>query len=114
MKRDADAVMVVTAPFIWVKRSQFSELALRYRLPTMHDSGGWTEDGGLVSYGPNTAAVWRRAAHFVDRILKGGKAADMPIEQPRNFELIINLKTAKALDLKIPQHLLLLADRIIE
>jgi len=114
MKRNADVLMIDTTPQIWGRRSELSELIRRYRMPVMYDSSDWLEDSGLVSYGPNIGAVWQRAAHFVDRILKGGKPADIPIEQPRNFELIINARTAKALDLKIPQHMLLLADRIIE
>lgn len=114
MNRDADAVMLDTTPYIWARRPQLAGLIRRYRLPIMYDTSDWLERSGLVSYGPNLVALWQRAAHFVDRILKGGKPADMPIEQPRNFELIINARTAKNLDLKIPQHLLLLADRIIE
>ncbi|MGH8429226.1 MAG: ABC transporter substrate binding protein, partial [Solimonas sp.] len=86
----------------------------RYRLPTMHDFGSYVEAGGLVSYGAKAPDLYRRAAHYVDRILKGAKPADMPVEQPTEFELIINLKRAGALGLTIPRSLLLRADQVIE
>ena len=76
--------------------------------------GGAAEVGGLISYGPNLLEMFRHAAVFVDKILKGAKPADLPVEQPTQFELIVNLKTAKALGLKIPQPILLRADRVIE
>jgi|SRR6185369_13836560 putative ABC transport system substrate-binding protein len=91
-----------------------ADLAARSRLPVMYELGFFVEAGGLMSYGADLIDTWRRAATFVDRILKGGKPADLPIEQPSKFELVINLKTAKALDLAISPSLRLRADRVIE
>ena len=90
------------------------EYATKHRLPTMFDLKAEVEAGGLVSYSPNLPDLFRRAAHYVDRILKGAKPGELPIEQPTRFELVINLKTAKALGLRIPQTLLLQASQIIE
>ena len=95
-------------------RSQIAQLALRHQLPSIC---GITEDvevGCLMSYGASLSDQWRRAAIYVDKILQGAKPADLPVEQPMKFELVINLKTAKALGLTIPQTLLLQADRMIE
>ena len=115
MKRTADVVLVDSSPFMWNQLPErVAVLALRHRLPTMHDSVRWAETGALVSYGPDWFTIWRRVAHLVSRTLSGEKPADIPVERPRNFELIFNLKTAKALNLAIPKHLLLLADRVIE
>lgn len=114
LKKECDAVMVESSPVTTAQIDPLIALALRYRLPTVHDTGYWARSGGLVSYGPNLPALWQRAARFVDRILKGEKPANMPVEQPRNFELIINLRTAKLLKIEIPKHVLLLADRVIE
>ena len=83
-------------------------------MPTIFANKAYLEGGGLMSYGPDIVGVWRRAATYVDRILKGAKPADMPIEQPTKFELVISLKTAKALGLTIPRSLLLRADQMIE
>jgi putative ABC transport system substrate-binding protein len=80
----------------------------------MHDVGIYVEAGGLISYGPTVSELWRRAAQYVDRILRGGKPADMPVEQPRDFELIINMRTAKVLGLAVPPSLLLRANQVIE
>ena len=92
---------------------QLADFALKAHLPTMHAFRFFVDAGGLMSYGPNTADLFRRAATYVDKILKGAKPADLPVEQPTNFELVINLKTAKALGLTIPQTLLLRADQVI-
>ena len=89
-------------------------LAIKHRLPAMHPFKAFAEVGGLVAYGPNLDDVWRRAATYVDKILKGAKPADLPVEQPTKFELIINLKTAKEIGLTIPQSLLLRADQVIQ
>jgi ABC-type uncharacterized transport system substrate-binding protein len=94
--------------------SQLATLALKNRLPAMTGISGFAEAGGLATYGPNFPAISRRAAIYVDRLLKGRKPSDLPIEQPTSFELVINLKTAKALGLTIPQPVLLRADRVIQ
>jgi len=90
------------------------DLAARNRLPTMFSFRRYVDAGGLMSYGPNLTDLSRRAATYVDRILKGTKPSDLPVEQPTKFDLVINLKTAKALGLTIPQSVLLRADQIIE
>jgi putative tryptophan/tyrosine transport system substrate-binding protein len=89
-------------------------LALGVRLPTMFNVREFVEAGGLMSYGPNFLTLYRRAADFVDKILRGAKPADIPVEQPTRFDLIINLKTAKALGLTVPPTMLDLADEVIE
>ena len=110
----ADALLVFAHAFAFVHRDRIVELAARQRLPTMFGWREFVDVGGLTSYGPNVNTMLRRAAGYVDRILKGAKPADLPIEQPTKFELVINLKTAKALGLTIPQTLLLRADQVIE
>lgn len=95
-------------------RTQTIELAVRYKLPVMVDSSGAIALGGLISYGPDNAEIFRRTAATVDRILKGAKPGDLPVEQPTKLELTVNLKTARALGLTIPQSVLLRADRMIE
>jgi putative ABC transport system substrate-binding protein len=90
------------------------EFAAQRRLPAIYESGEFVETGGLISYGPNLLVIERRAAEFVDRILKGAKPADLPIEQPTKFEMLINMKTANALSLSIPQSVMLRADQVIE
>ena len=89
-------------------------LPAKHRLPTIYENRAFSEAGGLMSYGPDLRDVFRRAATHVDKILKGAKPADLPVEQPTKFELVINLKTAKALGLAIPPSLLLRADQVIE
>jgi ABC-type uncharacterized transport system substrate-binding protein len=91
-----------------------ADLALKSRLPAVSIETGFAEAGGLMSYGPNIPDSNRRAATYVDKIIKGAKPADLPVEQPTKFELVINLKTAKALGLTIPQTILLRADEIIQ
>jgi putative tryptophan/tyrosine transport system substrate-binding protein len=95
-------------------RIRINTLALGARLPTMHGYRDYVEAAGLISYGPNLADQFRRAADYVDKILRGAKAGDIPVEQPTKFDLIINLTTAKALGLTIPESILLRADEVIE
>jgi putative tryptophan/tyrosine transport system substrate-binding protein len=115
MVRDRmDAVLVAQDPLFLSARSRVVLLASRHRLPTMYGNREYAEVGGLMSYGPNIADQFRRVSAFVDKILKGAKPADLPVEQPTKFELVINLKTAKALGLTIPPSLLLRADQVIE
>ncbi|MBP6776462.1 MAG: ABC transporter substrate-binding protein [Piscinibacter sp.] len=110
----AQAVFVVGGAVIYAERSRVVELALRHRLPAVHFSAEYVRAGGLLSYGTDLVAQFRRAGYYVARILQGVKPADLPVEQPVRFEMAINLKTAKALGLTIPQPLLLRADEVIE
>ncbi len=111
----AQALIVQTPnPVLFANRTQIASFAQRTRLPSMYGQREFADAGGLITYGPNTTNMWRRAATYVDKILKGAKPADLPVEQPTKFELVINLKTAKALELAIPQTILLRADWVIE
>ena len=114
VKDRAQAIQLVGSPFFYSVRGQIAELAVRRRLPTAYPWREGPEEGGLLSYGANLRVAWHRAAVYVDKILKGAKPADLPIEQPTTFELVINLKTAKALGLTIPPSLLQRADQVIE
>jgi putative ABC transport system substrate-binding protein len=110
----AQAVYVLPSPIFSAHRKRLVELAAQYRLPAAYELKEYVEAGGLLSYGPNTADMYRRAASYVDRILKGAKPGDLPIERATTFELAINVKTARALGLAIPQSLLARADHLIE
>jgi putative ABC transport system substrate-binding protein len=114
LKGRADALYICADPLVTTNRIQFNALALGARLPTMHGVREYAEAGGLMSYGANFPDMFRRAADYVDKILRGAKPADLPVEQPTKFELVINLKTAKALGLKVPDTLLARADEVIE
>jgi putative tryptophan/tyrosine transport system substrate-binding protein len=114
LKGSVDALDVVTDPLVSSNRVQINTLALNAKLPTMHGGREYVEDGGLLSYGPDISDMFRRAADFVDKVLHGAKPGDMPVQQPTKFELVINLKTAKALGLTIPPSMLLRADGVIE
>ena len=112
-KEHAEALLVVSDPMLNLNAARLADLAAKNRLPSMHGMRGNVEAGGLMSYGPNNVALYRRAAFFVDKILRGAKPGDLPVEQPTKFELVINLKTAKVLGLTIPQSFLVRADEII-
>ena len=114
IRNRAGAVLMVADAFFWGERGQLVTLAARQRLPAMYPEVEFVEVGGLMAYGPNVSDNFRRAAAYVDKILKGAKPGDLPVEQPSRFELVINLKTAKALGLTIPQSLLQRADQVIE
>ena len=113
-RENADAVIVVAASLFDLQKRQIAELALKYRIPSMFGNRANVEAGGLMSYGRRLTDNYRRAASYVDKILKGAKPGDLPVEQPVWFELVVNLKTAKALGLTIPQSLLLRADEVIQ
>jgi putative ABC transport system substrate-binding protein len=114
VKGHAQALYVCTDALTNLNRVSINALSLRARLPTMHDVRNLVEAEGLMSYGPNWPDQFRRAAELVDKILRGAKPADIPVEQPTKFDLVINLTTAKALGLKIPESFLLRADEVIE
>ena len=113
-KAVVQALVVLTDPILFSQRKRTVDLANKNRLPAMYFFQGFAEEGGLMSYGPSDADLFRRAAGYVDRILKGTKPGDLPIEQPTKFELFINLKAAKMLGLVIPESFLLRADKVIE
>ena len=110
--RPAGALLVLTGQIAYPHRRTIAELAARSRLPAMYDLRPYVEAGGLISYSADLIEIWQRAAGFVDRILKGAKPADLAIEQPTKFDLVINRKSAKALGLTIPQSLQLQAQFI--
>jgi putative tryptophan/tyrosine transport system substrate-binding protein len=113
-KQDAQAVVPLPAPLMDANAARIAELALKHQLPTMYFTDVLPRAGGLMSYGVSLVSVYRRAAYYVDRILKGTRPADLPVEQPTKFDLTINLKTAKALGLTIPETLLATADEVIQ
>ena len=110
----AEALIVLPSPMFHAQRKQLAELAARHRLPAAYEVKAYVDDGGLLSYGPSFPEMYRRAASYVDRILKGATPGDLPMEQPSKFELALNLKTARALKLAIPPTLHLRADHIVE
>ena len=110
----AQLLVVQQAPFIAANRKMILDLAAKHRLPAMFDLRHFVDAGGLISYGPSIPDLFRRAAHYVDLIFKGAKPADLPVEQPTKFEMFVNLKTAKALGLAIPQSVLARADEVIQ
>jgi putative ABC transport system substrate-binding protein len=109
----ANALLTTPSPFFADRRQQIINFAAQNKLPAIYFSSVFVVDGGLMSYGPNSQDLWRRAAVYVDKILKGTKPADLPVEQPKKFEFIINLKVAKQMGLTIPQWTLMKADRVI-
>ena len=114
LRGHADALFVVTDPLVNTNRILINTLALGARLPSMHAGRDYVEAGGLMSYGPNFADLFRRAADYVDKILRGAKPADLPVEQPTKFDLVVSMKTAKALGLELSPTLLARADQVIE
>jgi putative tryptophan/tyrosine transport system substrate-binding protein len=114
LKGRADALYVVPDPLAGANRVRINTMAMGARLPTIYAAREYVEVGGLISYGANFPALFRRAADYVDKILRGGKPGDIPIEQPTKFDLVVNLTTAKALGLEIPATLLARADEVIE
>jgi putative ABC transport system substrate-binding protein len=108
------AIITAQQPFVFQHRRQLATLGLQHRVPTMSGELGFAEVGGLMQYGPHIPESWRRAATYVDKILKGAKPAELPVEQPTRFELVLNLKTAQALGLPFPPHLLVLADKVMK
>jgi putative ABC transport system substrate-binding protein len=104
----------VEDPLTTSHRIPIADFAAKRRLPTMHGVREFVDAGGLMSYGTNLADLYRRAATYVDKILKGAKPADLPVEQPTKFELVLNMKTAKALGLSFPQSILIRADQVIQ
>jgi putative ABC transport system substrate-binding protein len=113
-KDRVQAVYVLAVPLVFTNRVRINALALDARLPTIHGAREYVVAGGLVSYGPNWPDMWRRAAELVGKILRGAKPADIPVEQPTKFDLVINLRTAKALGLTVPQSLLQRAGEVVE
>jgi putative ABC transport system substrate-binding protein len=110
----ADAVITITTSLLFRHQKEIAELAIKNRLPSIFEGSTWVESGGLMSYSTDDVAVYRRAAVYVDKILKGAKPADLPVEQPTKFELVINLKTAKQIGLTIPPNVLARADKVIK
>jgi putative ABC transport system substrate-binding protein len=108
------ALIMPTSPLFYRDRQHLADFALRHGMASMFVLREWADAGGLLSYGASFSAMFRRAAEYVDKIAKGAKAVDLPIEQPTKFELVINLKTAKALGLDLPPMLIARADEVIE
>ena len=113
-KAGAETLVVQTSPFAAARREKIAELAARHRLPAIYEVPAYVDAGGLIAYGPNGAALTRRSAVFVDKIFKGARAGDLPIEQPTTYELAINLKAARALGIAIPRLLLARADTVVQ
>ena len=110
----AQAVFVISDPMLYSERRRLAELALKHRLPSIYSAPDYVEAGGLFSYGPSYSDLFRRAAVYVDKILKGATPGELPIEQPTHVALVVNLQTAKALGVRIPPPILLRAERVIE
>jgi putative tryptophan/tyrosine transport system substrate-binding protein len=112
-KARTQALLVVLSPLMTLNSKRIVDLALKNRLPALYATRQFVEEGGLMAYGPNIGDLYRRAATYVDKILKGAKPADLPVEQPMKFEFVVNLKTAKQIGLTIPPNVLARADRVI-
>jgi putative ABC transport system substrate-binding protein len=114
LKQSLQALIVFDDPVIWSHRKLVVTLAAKARLPAMYGYSEFVSEGGLISYGPYRPDLYRRTAAYVDKIIKGAKPADLPVERPTKFELVVNLKTAKTLDITIPQSILAQAEWVIE
>ena len=112
-REHADGLIVLSDTFTTFYRARLAEVEAKHKLPAIYGHDQYIEAGGLMSYGPSLSEGYRLAADFVDKVLKGAKPADLPVEQPTKFELIINLETAKALDLNIPAAVLSRADKVV-
>jgi putative ABC transport system substrate-binding protein len=112
-KGGSRAVITITNNALFLNSKRIIDLAIKNRLPSMYEGSAWVEAGGLMSYSADDIAVFRRAATYVDKLLKGAKPADLPVEQPTKFQFVINLKTAKQIGLNIPQSVLFRADKVI-
>ena len=113
-KARSSGLIVILSPFVTLHSKRIVELALKHNVPGMYPTSQFPEEGGLMAYGPLIADLYRRAATYVDKILKGAKPGDLPVEQPTKFELVINLRTAKQIGLTIPPHVLARADKVIK
>jgi ABC-type uncharacterized transport system substrate-binding protein len=114
VKERIDGLVTEGPPIISSNRNRILQLAEKHRIPAIHTEQEWANDGGLMSYGANRVEPYRRAAVFIDKILKGAKPGDLPVEQPTKFEFVINLKAAKQIGVTIPQWVLVKADRVIK
>lgn len=113
-REKSEALLVITDPLLISERERLADLAMKLRLPAVYQTSEHVEAGGLLSYGADLKKLTARAAYYVDRIFKGAKPGELPVEQPTTFELVVNLKTAKALGLKVPQTILIQATKVIE
>ena len=114
MRERVDAVVVLHGPLVYGERKRICDLALKHKLPAIYGAAEYAESGGLLTYGPSYPELFRRAAYYVDKVLKGANPGDLPIEQPTTFELVINANTAKALGIAIPPSVLARASRVIQ
>jgi putative ABC transport system substrate-binding protein len=114
VKGGAEALTVFPDPMLLAAQNTIVDLAAKHRLPAVYGISGVVENGGLMTYAPSQTEMWHRAATYIDKILKGAKPADLPVEQPTKFELMINLKTAKQIGLTIPPNVLARADKVIK
>jgi putative tryptophan/tyrosine transport system substrate-binding protein len=113
-KQRPEALLVTAEPFTRLHRNRILDFTMKNRIPAIYENSGFVRAGGLISYGPNIPSLFHSAAGYVDKILKGARPADLPVEQPTKFLLVINVKTAKALNLEMPSTLLARADEVIE
>ena len=113
LRERPDALLTVTDPLVFANRERIARFTVQHRVPAIFEFKAFADLGGLMSYGPSMPELWRRAAYYADRILKGARPGDLPVEQPTKFELVINAKTAQAIGLQVPRPLLLRADEVI-